>query len=186
MTTIPITGDTWGDEVERPRTFILDEAQKPFGALYPRADSVLDALLTALEGVSEAQARFKPGSGSSEDDYSIIEVLRHVVASTALMAERVRTLALGLEPPVANPPGSLGTTEDASLAQLSRMLRAAGDAYLATVKAVDGGERLDTTTPHRVFGEHNCRGWIVIHTMHLGDHAHQVAKIKAHPAFPKA
>ena len=47
-------------------------------------------------------------------------------------------------------------------------------------------ERLDTTDPHRLFGPLNCRGWYRLHGVHLEDHVHQIAKIKAMDGYPIA
>ena len=186
MTTTPITGETWGNEIEGPRAFILAQSEKPFADLKPVFEASHGRLLAQLESVSETQAAFKPGRGDGEEDYSITEVTRHMIQIYPLMAERIRTLALAAEPPAARPPGSLGEHEGASLAELRRYLIAEGDVLIEKVGSVEGKERLDTTQPHRLFGELNCRGWLAMQTLHIDDHARQIAKVKAHPDYPQA
>ena len=38
--------------------------------------------------------------------------------------------------------------------------------------------------PHRRFGDLNCRGWVALQTIHLQDHARQIANIKAMAGYP--
>src|SRR5688500_13074236 len=122
MTTTPITGNTWGDETERPRAYILTEAERPFAELTPIFEKAHAALVAQLAGVSEAQAAFKPGNAGGEEDYSIAEVSRHMIEVTPLIGARIRALATGGEPPAMQGPGSLGGNEGESLPRLIELL----------------------------------------------------------------
>src|SRR5688500_10207001 len=110
MTTTPITGETWGEEKERGRAFMLAEAEKPLSELLAIADAARAELVTALGSLSEAQARFRPGKGGPDDEesFSIAEVARHVGNVEPVMTARLRALALGEEPPGGLGPGALG------------------------------------------------------------------------------
>ncbi|MPZ49016.1 MAG: hypothetical protein GEU75_06865 [Dehalococcoidia bacterium] len=185
MTTTPLTGDTWGDEIEGPRAFFLAQSEKPFAELKPIFQRSHGMLVQQLLGVTDAQATFKPGRGDGEEDYSVAEVTRHMIQIYPLMAARIRSLALDTERPATQPPGSLGQHEGAPLSRLRGLLAEAEMGLLAQVSSVEGKERLDTTMPHRLFGELNCRGWLAMQSLHIEDHARQIGKIKSHPDYPK-
>ena len=59
MTTTPITGETWGDEIEKPRAHILQEAQKPFSSLKADFENAYAGLLAQLQDVSDAYTHLK-------------------------------------------------------------------------------------------------------------------------------
>src|SRR5690348_7229541 len=91
----PITGETWGDEIDSVRVFLQKEAEQPFSALLPKTEEAHRRLTAALAGVSEAQAAFRPSTGEGEDAWGIAEVLRHLVSVELMMAERLRALGSG-------------------------------------------------------------------------------------------
>jgi hypothetical protein len=187
MTNTPVTGEVWGDEVERGRAFMLEQATKPLSELLIAVERSRDDLVAALSGVSDAQARFKPHGGSGSDDeeaYSLTEVARHIVNVEPVMINRVLALATGEPPPAGQGPGALGGNEDTPLARLVEMIQGNRAPCAAAISEIEGKERLDTTMAHRVFGELNCRGFLCLHGLHLADHARQAAKVKTHPDFP--
>lgn len=183
--TLPMTGDTWGDEVEAVRNFLLAESNKPFGALRPAVEEARRRLLTALDGVSEAQMRFSPGEGEGEEAMSIADVMRHLISIEAIFAERTRQLGLGLPLNVTRTyPGYKEDVDAAGPDELAALFEASGARMRAAVEEIEGRERLDTFDSHRLFGPLNCRGWYRLHGVHLEDHVHQISKIKAMPAYP--
>jgi hypothetical protein len=183
--TTPITGENWGDEVERARAYILGEAEKPFGVLLPATADARRALLAALDSVSEEQAGFTPATGEGEDAWGIAEVLRHIASIETIMADRILQLGGGEQVAVTPTyPGYMETVSTRSLPELTEALVASYGRLEAAVAEVDGHERLDTLEPHRRFGELNCRGWLVMHRLHLEDHTRQIGKIKALPGYP--
>ena len=186
MTTRPITGDTWGDEIEGPRTYILGQAAKTLPELRADFDRAHAAFAGQLRAVSESQAGFKPGRSGGEEDYSIIEVTRHVIQVYPIMGGRITSLARAQEGPSPAGPGSLGGHQGASLAELAGHLQSAHDALIEQIRGVEGTEDLAPTLAHRLFGELNCRGWLAMTVLHLEDHARQVAKVKLHPGYPPA
>jgi len=180
-----MTGETWGDEVESVRAFLLAESEKPFAGLRPVVAESRERLLASLDGVSEAQMRFSPGTGDGEEAMSIAEVMGHLISIEAIFAERIRQLGLGIELNVTRTyPGYKEDVETRDPVELARRFEETGAIMQATVDAIDGQERLDTFDSHRLFGPLNCRGWFRLHGVHLEDHVHQIAKIKAMPPYP--
>lgn len=184
--TTPITGETWGDEIDSVRELLLREAEQPFAALRPKLDAARRELLAAVEDVSEEQAQFRPETGEGEDAWGIAEVLRHFASIETIMADRIRTLGSGSPTDAITPtyPGYMEALETRRLPELLRALDASYAALLAAIEEIEGHERLDTLAAHRRFGELNCRSWLAMHTLHLQDHARQAGKIKALEGFP--
>jgi hypothetical protein len=169
----------------RAREYLAAEAAKPFAELREPVEAARAALLAEAEALTEAQAVFKPASGSGEDAWSAHQVLRHVIQGIEGNALRVRALGLG-DAARGSTPGRLVGRADASLADLVRDLKAAYFALDHAVGSVEGKERLDTTATHALFGELNCREWFLFQRIHDGDHTRQLQKLKADPAFPGA
>ena len=183
-------------ERERVRSYLVSQAEKKtFAELTGVVEEARSAFLAEIEGVSEAQARFKPrrqalrqaqgaAPAGDQEDWSIAEVLRHVIQSEEGLAARVRALAAGESgrSPVA---GRLAGHEGDALPELVAALRTSRGSLSDAVSAVAGRERLDTTAPHPFFGELNCRAWFLFQRVHDNDHTGQVQKTKADPAYPK-
>jgi hypothetical protein len=183
--TTPITGETWGNEIDSVRDYILRESELPFAELRPKLEAARRELLGALEGVSDEQAAFRPGSGNDEDDWGIAEALRHVASIEAIMTDRIRALGSGLPLNLKQTyPGYHEDIETRNLPELVETLGKSRLGLLAAVAEIEGRERLDTFDAHRRFGELNCRGWLVMHTLHEQDHARQIAKIKRLEGYP--
>jgi hypothetical protein len=185
MAATPITGETWGDQIDPVRTYLLQEAERPLAELRPKLAEAHQALVGALEGVSEGQAEFTPAVGEGEDAWGIAEVLRHISSVEVIMADRVRQLGQGeLLNLQSTYPGFMESVETRRLPELIDTVGRSYDRLLTAVNEIEGHERLDTLDTHRRFGELNCRGWVAMHTLHLQDHARQIGKIKAMEGFP--
>ena len=183
--TAPITGEIWGDRIEEPTAYIAVQSQRPFTELRPALQAARDALSAAIEGVTEAQAAFRPASGEGEDAWGIAEVLRHIGTMDVIFAQRIRQLGKGEPVDVqATYPGFMENVETRDIAELRDILHRSYETLLDAIGAIDGRERLDATDTHRRFGPLNCRGWVVMHTLHIEDHARQIGKIKALTGYP--
>jgi len=167
------------------RAHLLKESERPLAELRPKLAEAHQALLGALEGVSEGQAEFTPAVGEGEDAWGIAEVLRHLASVEVIMADRVRQLGTG-EPLnlKATYPGFMESVETRRLPELVDIVGQSYQRLGAAIDDVDGHERLDTLDSHRRFGQLNCRGWVAMHTLHLQDHARQIGKIKAMDGYP--
>jgi hypothetical protein len=185
MMQTPITGETWGDEIDSVRAHLLRVSEQPFVALRPPLEAAHNGLLAALEGVSEQQAEFTPAVGEGEDAWGIAEVLRHIASVEVIMADRVRQLGSGQPLHLqATYPGFMESVETRRLPELIDIVGRSYGTLLGAVSEVEGHERLDTNDTHRRFGELNCRGWVAMHTLHLQDHTRQIGKIKAMGGYP--
>jgi DinB superfamily len=188
MTTTLITGETWGENVDAVRAYLLGQSDEPLPALRARLETARREFRAALDGVSEVQAQFTPGSGAGEDAWGIAEVLRHIASIEPIMADRVRLLGQGqpTDSLTQTHPGYLKAVETRELSAILPLLEQSYAALLAAIDAIQGHERLDAQTPHRRFGPLNCRGWVVLHTLHLQDHTRQITRLKQAAGYPES
>jgi DinB family protein len=183
-----ITGETWGENVDGVHAFLLSEAERPLDDLRASLDTVRQEFRAALDGVSEAQGQFTPGSGEGEDAWGIAEVLRHIASVEPIMAERVRLLGSGQSADgiTRTHPGYLTAVDTRQMADLRTLLAQTYQQMLDAIAVIAGHERLDTQAPHRRYGDLNCRGWVALHTMHLRDHTRQITRLKHLMSYPPA
>lgn len=176
---------TEATELERVRSYLVSQAEKKtFEEMKPAVQEARAALFQELEGLTDAQAGFKPPGGEGEDAWSISEVLRHVIQSEEGVALRIRALGLG-DPARGSSLGRVVGRANATIPELVRDLKAARFALEHSVGSIEGKEKLEPTAPHPFFGELNCRAWYLFQRVHDLDHVRQVQKIKTEPAFPK-
>jgi hypothetical protein len=182
MTNELITGEVFGQERDAPRAHLLTEAEKTFSQLRePYLESHV-RLLGVLDGVSDTQARFLPGTGEGEDAWGIAQIVGHLAGSEARMAKRIRNLGLGEEmgAPMPQP-----EEETRSIQELKAALEEAHRLVIEAGSACDGKEGLEKIWNHPFFGGINCRAVFALQTLHENDHARQIARIKALPAYPR-
>ena len=159
-----------------------------------------DALLRAIEGVSEAQAQFKP----KPDGWSIADCVEHIAVADGMLFGL-------LEQGAPNPQGvALGPEKDGRVARAvvdrsrkiaaPERLRPAGrfrsvdearDHFLAghgraIAYARDCAKDLRSLfTLHPLLGEIDCYRCLLLLALHPARHAAQIEEIKLDPAFPK-
>jgi len=167
--------------------FVREGAARPAGEIESIVQHGHDALLAALEGVSEPQAAFKPGA----DDWSILELMAHVVSTKQIVAALCRNLGEGHLPPGFGPQFEEAAAQDgvtvtrfATLAESRNAAQAAHADLLTTIRGLSSTTDGDVRFKHFVFGALNCREWAVFQRIHDGDHTPQIASIMAEPAYP--
>jgi hypothetical protein len=169
-------------ESERLRSYLQSQGEKySFAEIWPRALKARLQLLDALEGVSEDQARFKPGA----DDWSISEVALHILNGSRGGRRFVEALARGLDPGSAEVEPARKST-DAPVQQLLAELREDGIEWTAAIARLPGRPSLQPTAPHPMFGPLHARAWFLFQRMHDLDHANQIEAVKRSPGYPAA
>jgi hypothetical protein len=178
---------TQQDVIDRVTGYIRHNATKEPAALRALVQQGQAQLTGLLDGLSEEQAAFKPAT----DDWSVRELLRHVIAAkrgVARICERLaageRIAGTGREGDEQD--GMMGRREYASLAEARAALDEAHASLLAFIDGPLAAANTETRFPHFIFGELNCREWAVFQRVHDGDHANQIQQIRAAPGFPAA
>lgn len=146
-------------------------------------------LLDAIAGLSEAQAVYKP----SPDEWSMLELMSHVVSAKQIVAMLAPSLGDGRLPPGFGPAIETEAAQDgvtvtrfATLAVARAAADEAHQSLIAFVRRLDGDVNTDLTFKHFVFGDHNSREWCVFQRLHDDNHAPQARAIRASTGFPPA
>ena len=133
-----------------------------------------------LEAVSEEQAGFRYG-----DEWSIKQVLGHIVEATGTVNRGIVELAAGRQ---AQAVGQVGETPGVER-PLEDLRRAVADLWSETVRLVNSlpeDGNLERTWDHPWFGPLNFKEWIAFQRIHAVDHLRQMERLKEHPDYPKA
>jgi hypothetical protein len=170
--------------IDRVSGYIRHNATKEPPAIRGFVQQGHQQLATLLDAMSEEQAAFKPGP----DDWSVLELLAHVVTAKRGVARICERLGRGEQ--VANFGGE-GEEQDgvtrvafASLAEARRGMDAAHDALLAFIDGPLAAAGLTPRYGHFLFGDLNCREWAVFQRVHDGDHAGQITQITSARGYP--
>ena len=165
---------------ERITGYIKHNANKSNQAVLDLVEQGHHQLVGLLDGLSDKQAAFK----ASAEDWSVLEVLRHVVGSKRGVARRCSVLARGEASASFEPADEVGAF--ASLSEARAALDAGHQELLSSVRALTPDANVGVTFDHPFFGALNCREWAVFQRIHEGDHAGQIEKIKAAEGFTVA
>ncbi len=141
-----------------------------------------------LESVTEGQALFKPPPGTGpagEDEWSIKEVLAHMIDSTATINREIASLVAGRP---ASTVGQIGVTrgDDRPIEQIRRSLSDLWAETARLVASLPEDASRERTRTHPWFGPLNFREWVAFQRLHAMDHVQQIDKVKADPAYPAA
>lgn len=163
-------------------TYLKQQAQKGIAEMKALVQEEWDRLSGLIEGLSQAQADFRPGP----DEWSIAEVVRHLTLSTQRMRDRIAALSQGQPFDQPTRPGALPPDEGLPFAAVVERLRQTAAATVAVLDGCDPAANLEVTVLHSFFGPLNWREWFVFLRVHGRDHSQQVAAIKSSPGFPTA
>lgn len=170
------------DVRERVVSYLVHQATKEAAGLRALIERERTRLLGLLEGLSEAQASWTP----QPDQWSVKEVLRHVLAAERNVIEVVTSLAAGVIPEGKRETGRQDPDESATLGDLVERLREERQRLLAFLRSLPPSADLSVTFPHPFFGLLNCKGWVAFQRVHDGDHIGQIESIKAAEGFPRS
>ena len=168
------------DARQRLISYLGHQASKDVPVLVELIEEQRATLLGLLDGVSEEQAAFHP----APDQWSIADVLRHVIAAEEGVARIVASLVRGVVPEGQRALGSHIPDEGQPLAALIERLRAAHADLLERVRGWPASPDLAATFEHPFFGPLNCKGWVAFQRLHDADHTGQLEQIKAAPGYP--
>jgi hypothetical protein len=171
------------------RTYIRETAARPAADIAAAVQEGHDELRRAFDDVSEAQARFKPGP----DDWSILELLDHVVTVKRAMALLATSLSKGAWPPGFSVASEREDFQDGvtfvrfdALAEARAAVDAAHGELMAFIATITDDTSTEKEFRHFLFGSMNCRQWAAFQRIHDADHAPGIGKIKAAPGYPRA
>jgi uncharacterized protein (TIGR03083 family) len=161
------------DVRERVLLYIRHQAGKSRDAIVALVTSSQAALLDVVSGVDEATASRSPAEG----EWSIRDLLRHVVSAEDGVAKIVAGLAVGQPPAGERRAGS--QVEDDAAAALVERLRASNQRLLDAIAAMPVQPNTTAVAAHPFFGDLNCLEWAVFQRVHDADHEQHAKKILA-------
>ena len=168
------------DIKERVVSYIAHQATKQPPDLRALIERERVRLLGLLDGLTEAQASWQPKPG----EWSVKDVLHHVLAAERGVVEIVTSLASGVVPEGERQLGRQDPDESSSLGELVARLDGERRRLLAFVDSLSPSANLSVTFPHPFFGPLNCKEWVAFQRIHDGDHIGQIEKVKALEGFP--
>ena len=169
--------------------FVRTNGRQPAAQIEGIVDAGHRSIMSALDRITETQAAYKP----APDDWSVLELMAHVVSTKQIVGTLATALAQGALPPGFGPALETQATQDgvtvARFGTLAEARAAADDAHavmMALVRGLDAPVNTDLQFKHYIFGAFNCREWAVFQRVHDDNHAPQVSAIKASAGFPLA
>jgi len=177
---------------------------RPIEALWTELESVRADILGEADGLSQAQADWKP----SEKDWSVGEVVHHLilaeVATGKLTTKLTREAEAGgaragfpadltaLAPFPAAPAGAANAPEvvwperGRPIAELLSTMRATRERSRQSIEKLASLDPRPLKFKHFRFGELDLAQWWQLQAQHDGIHLVQIREIKSAPGFPRA
>ncbi|HXK33950.1 MAG TPA: DinB family protein [Dehalococcoidia bacterium] len=162
------------DIVERVVSYIKHQAEKPNDAIIDLVSRNQVRLLDVMERVDDELASRAPAPG----EWSVRELLAHVISAEAGVARLVEMLARGHAPQREATPGEK-PDDQRPFREMVASLRATNEALLRAIRQLPPEPDLETTAPHPFFGQLNCKQWAVFQRVHDEDHIQHANKIIA-------
>ena len=157
-------------------SYLTHQGRKDVPAIVEVIERERRRLLDMLAEVSPEQEAYAPSAGQ----WSVRDVVEHVVAAERGVVEVIARLADVAAPP-AGPPAA-----GRSLAELREHLAAVRAQLLALAKGIPSDAALHAKHEHFFFGPLNWKEWLAFQRVHDGDHLQQIEAIRGSPSYPKA
>ena len=171
---------TQAEEFRRIHSYLQAQGERyTFSELWARQIRARITVMDAVEGVTQEQAEFRP----DPDEWSIAEVLHHLLTSSERVAETVDALSRGesINPGRIDPPRE---ETSQTIGELTEKLREDSIAWTVLTQKLPASPPTEPTAPHSMFGELHARAWYLFQRVHDLDHAGQITKNKQSPGYP--
>mgnify|MGYP001591094593 CR=1 FL=1 len=170
---------TMAPEHARVRSYLVTQAEKlSVAEIWAKVEASFVELSQSVSGnITPAQLTFKPGP----EEWSIVEVMSHLLSSNINTCRTVVALARGKElSRDTGERGSLSAADDfLTLVAVNR------EAVIHSVRELPESLELEPTLPHGMFGPLNCKAWLLFIRLHNLDHASQVKKNRQQQNYPR-
>ena len=161
---------------DRVVSYMQYQAQKPHGDILALVEKSQQRYLDVVGALSDDAASKKP----APDEWSVRELIRHVISAERGVALFVHHLARGERPPANNDtrePGLAMPDDGRPFAGLVDELRKTNESMLQAIRNLPPSPNLTERAKHPFFGDLNCVEWAVFQRVHDEDHVQHAQKI---------
>jgi hypothetical protein len=170
------------DMVEQAIGYCRYQAQKGIDSLAVLQERTSADWQRCLEGMTEKQAGFAPGS-----EWPARTVVNHFLSVTVGVNKQIRRFTSGTMPSAtdeetlaADGPAKEATT----VPEMRKELDASFAEMIELTRSLEGNPNLSAQFPHPMFGQLNILEWIAFQRIHSQDHIQQIDKNKASDGYP--
>ena len=167
------------DVIERVTTYIQKQATQTRASVIDLVRTSQLRYLDVISVLDDAAATKAP----APDEWSVRELLRHVILAEQDVAALVRDLSRGaIPPPTITGRRGIGAMIDDDARPFSALvgqLRDVNGAMLRAIEELPEAPNLEMKAPHPFFGPLNCMEWAVFQRVHDEDHVQHAKKILA-------
>lgn len=167
------------DVIERVTTYIQKQATQTRASVIDLVRTSQLRYLDVISALDDAAAAKAP----APDEWSVRELLRHVILAEQDVAALVRDLSRGaIPPPTITGRRGIGAMIDDDARPFSALvgqLRDINGVMLRAIEELPEAPDLQMKAPHPFFGPLNCMEWAVFQRVHDEDHVQHAKKILA-------
>lgn len=167
------------DVIERVTTYIQKQATQTRASVIDLVRTSQLRYLDVISALDDAAAAKAP----APDEWSVRELLRHVILAEQDVAALVRDLSRGAIPsPTITGRRGIGAMIDDDARPFSALvgqLRDINGVMLRAIEELPEAPDLQMKAPHPFFGPLNCMEWAVFQRVHDEDHVQHAKKILA-------
>lgn len=167
------------DVIERVTIYIQHQAGKSRDAVIDLVRTSQLRYLDVISAIDNAAAAKKP----APEEWSVRELLRHVILAEQDVTALVHDLSRGaIPPPTITGRRSIGAMIDDDARPFNALVGQLRDVNGAMLRAIEGlpdAPNLEMKAPHPFFGPLNCMEWAVFQRVHDEDHVQHAQKILA-------
>ena len=167
-------------EEQRVREYLISQGEKyPFKELWIRAIEARLELIKEVSDVNQGQADFS----FDIDEWTISEILEHVINSTQRVTDLISDLASGgvgdssdIDPPRQN--------SRSNIVELRQRVLEGEFKWTAMTDNLPDIPNMENDSNHGFFGDLHAGGWYMFQRVHDLDHLNQIRKNKSHADYP--
>jgi hypothetical protein len=157
--------------------YMQHQAQKSHGAILELVQASQPRYIDVVSTLGPDAAAKKP----SADEWSVRELILHVISAQRGVTALVHHLARGEFPPPSDDlqMGHIMSDDGRPFERFVEELRATNEVMLQAIRDLPPSPDLEKRAPHPMFGQLNCVEWAVFQRVHDEDHVQHAQKILA-------
>ena len=160
---------------DRVTSYIQHQGSKSPDAVLDLVQTSQQRFLDVVSGLREDVAARKP----APEEWSVRELVRHVIDAEESVAILVHNLSRGEGPPSGRGAGRMVEDTGQPFLDFVAQLRGVNDSLIREIRGLPAAPDLEKKAPHPFFGPLNCMEWAAFQRVHDEDHVQHAQKILA-------